>query len=201
MRLVILRHAQTAGNLGRCYIGGDTDEPLCAEGIACARAKAPELARELAHAGAAQPPSVWVSPLARASQTADLLFPGIGQVCLDGLREMRFGAFEGKTADELGGDERYRSWVEGMCEGACPQGESRAAFSERSCDAVRSALSQATELGAETCCVVAHGGTVMAAMEAFARPARSYFSWHVACCCGYLAELGTDGMLRVMSEL
>ena len=201
MRLVILRHAQTAGNLERRYVGGDTDEPLCAEGIACARAKAPELSRELAHAGVAQPPRVWVSPLARASQTAGLLFPGIEQVRLDGLREMCFGAFEGKTADELGGDERYRSWVEGMCEGACPQGESRAVFSARSCDAVRGALWQAAELGAETCCVVAHGGTVMAAMEALARPTRPYFFWHVACCCGYLAELGVDGMLRVALEL
>ena len=36
---------------------------------------------------------------------------------------------------------------------------------------------------------VVHGGVIMAAMEAFARPARGYFSWQVKNGAGYLCKV------------
>lgn len=39
---------------------------------------------------------------------------------------------------------------------------------------------------------VVHGGTIMAILDAFARPHRDYFDWQVSTACGYHCELRED---------
>lgn len=168
--LILIRHGATAGNLARRYIGR-TDEPLCGEGVAQARALAAE---------AFATDTVLVSPALRARQTAELLFPGLPARVVPGLMECDFGVFENKTADELADDPAYRAWVEGQCLGPIPGGEGVDSFKARVCAAFR----KEAEALPEGCraAMVTHGGCIMAILEACASPARAFYDCHVDNC-------------------
>lgn len=188
MELVIMRHGRTRGNELRRYVGV-TDEPLSEAGAA------------EAHTVGIHPETgcVYVSPLLRARQTAAICFPNATQVVVDGLREMDFGDFEGRSADDLRDDDDYRRWVDGSCRGRCPNGESREGFVARIAAAVGGLLvreglaadrvgrrldGSQSEGSGRRVIIVAHGGTVMAALNAFADRTR-YFEWHAGYCGGY----------------
>lgn len=163
-RVYLIRHGLTESNRRRRYIGR-TDEPLCPEGRAALSAFPP-----------AGIETVYVSPLLRARETAAILFPGARQIAADGLREMDFGAFENRSADDMKDDAAYRAWVDGMCEGDCPGGESRRGFAART---VRAFERICASDESETLVIVAHGGTIMALMSELGEPQRDYWSWHV----------------------
>ena len=142
------------------------------------------------------PARVYVSPLRRATETAAILFPHAAQTVLYDLREMDFGAFEGRGWWEMENDPAYRAWVDGGCTGRCPGGEDRAAYSARVCGAVEALL----QGGEDPLVIVAHGGTQMAALERWGEPAREYSQWQRPCGCGW--ELDYDGeRLRVLQEV
>ena len=87
-KLHLIRHGLTAGNLEGRYIGSGTDLPLCDQG----RAELRQLKQQFEYPAVSL---VFTSPLQRAVQTADILFPGVRQIALQDLREMDFGVFEG----------------------------------------------------------------------------------------------------------
>ena len=196
VELVMLRHGSTEASERRAYAGW-IDVPLSPRGEAEAQAIGKHLGPRL----------VYVSPLMRARQTAQLCFPAAQQlICVD-LREMHFGAFEGRTADEMIDDSAYRTWVDGNCEGPIPGGENRAILLERTARAIRSIVRETVARGENRAIIVAHGGTIMATMDAFARTRRDYFSWHVEPCGGYRAtarfingELGIENEQRFASD-
>lgn len=178
MELILLRHGETAGNLAGRYVGS-TDEPL----TGAARRRLREAAAFI------KPAAVVASPLQRARETARLLFPErVPEICPD-LREMDFGDFEGKTAEEMAGDHRYRRWVEGGCTGTCPGGESLDRFTRRSCAAFDKVLRKHIARSGERLFLVAHGGTIMAIMGRYATPHRPFFEWRVQPCSGYRVRL------------
>lgn len=186
MRLAIVRHAATQGNLERRYVGRGTDEPLAQLGLQqCAQATwLPE----------ADP--VYASPMLRARQTARACFPQARIVCVAGLEEYDFGAFEGRSADEMVDDAAYRAWVDSGCVARCPGGESRAEYMARTNGALVRLLREVSARGEEQLVVVAHGGTIMAAFHAFAQGVcgrDDYFDWHVGPCEGYGATVRLVG--------
>lgn len=164
MKIYLLRHGETEYNALKKYLG-NTDLPLSVRGRA-----------ELAQADFL-PEAVYVSPLRRTAETAEILFPNVRQIAVPDLREMDFGIFEGKSYLEMEHLPAYRAWVDGGCLGQIPEGESMAGFSARTCAAFASLADQAHESGAKQLVIVAHGGTQMAVMERFALPHKDYFSW------------------------
>lgn len=180
MRVYLLRHGRTVYNAQQRY-QGLADIPLSPEGEA-----------EL-KAAAEIPEVVYVSPLGRARRTAELVFPGARQVLVEDFREMDFGAFEGRNYREMEHDAAYRSWVDGGCEGACPGGESREEFSCRVRSAFERLMEKALEDNRDWVVVVAHGGVLMAVLEAWGQPRRDYFQWSAPCGGGFALE--TDGAL------
>ena len=179
--MILLRHAQTAVNLERRYVGR-TDEPLCREGIKAAAKSGIFVSVPLVHA----------SPLIRAVQTATIKFPNARVILNPRLREMDFGDFEMKTADEMEDDPYYRAWVEAGCLGKTPNGEGRADFTRRVCVAFAEIIGEAMARRQRYVAIVAHGGTIMAIMEQFARPPRDYYEWHVPHCGGFRAMLDEE---------
>ncbi len=171
MQIILIRHAQTAGNLLRRYIGS-TDEPLSPQGAAAAAAAAPKF----------QPKTVYVTPLCRTRQTAEILFPAARQIVVPALREMDFGLFEGRSADEMENDAAYRAWVDGMCLGLCPNGESRDAFCARVRDGFLEVVAPLLENGASQAVFVVHGGTIMALLSQLAQPKTEYYDGAVSNC-------------------
>ena len=163
MNWILIRHGATQGNREGRYIGCRTDEPLCPEGAAALREKAcPPVAR------------VFVSPLKRCRETAEILYPGIPAVIVEDFRECDFGDFENRNYDELNGSAAYQAWIDSGGELPFPGGESRAEFAARCVAAFERIRDQM-----EDCAVIAHGGTLMAIMERAAVPAGSYYDFQV----------------------
>ena len=162
MRITLIRHGKTAGNAEGRYVGR-TDVSLCEEGR-----------REAEQAGTdPQVRSVYVSPLRRTHETAAILFPNAEQIVIDGLCEMDFGAFEGRTAKEMENDPVYRQWVDDLCLGACPGGESQTGFRTR----VSAAFADALQTVADGSVFVLHGGVIMAIMAEYAEPKKGFYDW------------------------
>ena len=188
MELVLMRHGQTPGNSERRYVGV-IDQPLS------------ELGREQALSAGVHPEvaRVFVTPLSRTHETASICFPNAEQIVVEGLQEMNFGDFAGRTADEMYDDADYRAWVDGMCEGVCPNGESRAQATARICRAIGGLVRQAQAAGEDRVIVVAHGGTMMSALSSYCidRPKRDYYEWLTGNCEGWRvsAELTKGGTL------
>ena len=173
--IILIRHGKTFGNtLGR-YIG-ITDEELCPEGRE-------ELAalRERGQYRSIRPDLVYVSPLRRCRQTAELLFPGVPQeICRD-LRECDFGEFENKDYKELSGNPAYQAWVDSGGTLPFPGGESREAFQERCRVEFARVLRALKRQAGSNAVFVVHGGTIMSILSAYAPQgaADPFYRWQV----------------------
>ena len=88
IKIWLIRHGMTEGNRHQRYIGV-TDEPLCPEGI-----------ERLKNITYPKPQAIFVSPLRRCQETAEILFPEQKVRIIDQLAECDFGAFENKNYKE-----------------------------------------------------------------------------------------------------
>lgn len=163
MKIMLIRHGKTAGNLEKRYIGR-TDEPLCAAGISA-----------LSHIRYPACDILVSSPMQRCLQTAKYLFPAQKIQIYDALRECDFGDFEGKNYAELNGNPQYQKWIDSGGTMPFPNGESPAEFRARCCEAFRQTVTEFAD--ADSIAFVVHGGTIMAILSQFAFPHRDYYDW------------------------
>lgn len=159
----MVRHGFTNGNYKRQYVGV-TDEPLSKKGKLVLYQS---IDKEIK--------IVYVSPMRRTRETAEILFPNAQQIVVDGLREMNFGDFEMKNYEDLKENKEYRKWVDSNCEGEIPNGEKKCDFTKRSCKAFDEAVKHAFEGKKEKIAIVAHGGTIMSILSEYAHPKCNYF--------------------------
>ncbi len=172
--IFLIRHGMTEGNFKKRYIGV-TDEELCERGkMLLEKIKEKRQSNEIDH--------VYVSPLKRCLETAEILYPGVLKTVIDGLRECNFGNFENKNYQELNGDAEYQKWIESGGIVAFPGGEDPKAFKNRS---VKTFLETVYQAEKEKIAFVVHGGTIMSIMEALIQPPKSFYDWHVENGCGY----------------
>ena len=166
---VMIRHGKTKGNLEHRYVGGKTDIPLAEEGILALKdVRVPEA--EI----------VFISPMIRCLETAEILYPGIERVVIEGFRECDFGDFENKTADELlTTDPRYQAWVDAGGGSDFPGGESMETFQERSCLAFEESVSICMARGIRRAAWIFHGGSVMAILGRYGVPKQEYYDYQV----------------------
>ena len=113
-RISVIRHGRTAANDKGIYIGR-TDFPLSDKGAA-------ELAGKMDEFQYPNVARVYSSPLRRCTETAEILFPDVQIQTVDNLIEMDFGAFEGKSADELVEKPEFKEWLKGGMDCRPPQG-------------------------------------------------------------------------------
>ena len=147
MKLILIRHGKTHGNMLKRYIG-TTDEPLLADIT---------IDKEYPKAD-----MIISSPLKRCIMTAELIYPGEEiSICSD-LRETDFGDFENKSYEELKYDPNYQYWINSGGKCAFPNGESRAEFTERCVNAYERILADSKT---ECAALIVHGGTIMAIMQ------------------------------------
>ena len=188
LELVIIRHGQTPGNALKRYVGCRDDQSLSELG----RQSAHEAAREYEPLGFDQVERVYVTRLRRTCETAAILFPNAEQLVVDGIEEMDFGDFTGRSADEMVDDVAYRAWVDGWCEGTCPGGENRAQFAERVCAGMKAFLDEAWERGEREVFLVAHGGTLMSFLSRYSDDDRTFYEWLVGNCQGYRMNVSIE---------
>ena len=164
MLIYFLRHGLTEYNAEKRY-QGQRDIPLSAAG------------RAMLRKADIEPQTVYITPLCRTRQTAEVLFPTAKLVVVDGLKEMCFGSFEGRNFIEMEHDPDYQAWVQANCESSCPDGERKEDFSNRICAAFSKLVDEALAEGKDRLVILAHGGTQMAAMERYGVPHQDYYKW------------------------
>ena len=185
--LILIRHGKTAGNLLGRYIGSRTDEPLCDEGReGLAGKQLPEVER------------LYVSPMKRCVETAEILWPEFDRKNIQkvtDLRECDFGDFENKNYKELSGNGDYQAWIDSNGTLPFPNGESMDAFKSRCLEAFARIVEEVSgaeqewiasgKTGIFRAGIVVHGGTIMAILEQYGYPKAAYFDYQVKNGCGY----------------
>ncbi|MGN0665264.1 MAG: histidine phosphatase family protein [Huintestinicola sp.] len=161
-RISFLRHGRTEANENGTYIG-KTDLPLSEEGREELREKVetheyPKVQR------------VYSSPLERAVQSAEILFPDREIVIVEDLREMDFGGFEGLGVEELIKLDSYKNWLKGGLDNAPPGGESMREVVLRCYAAINAIVMDMMRENLTHTGIVTHSGILMNIMSCFGLP-------------------------------
>lgn len=189
-KLHLIRHGLTAGNLDGLYIGSGTDLPLCGEG----RARLRELQTRFAYP---QVDTVFSSPLARAVETANLLFPDAAhKYSVGDLREAGFGVYEGKPLRQLLQDPEFARWMD-PASGFTPQGaEPTAEFHKRCGEALLKLFEYMIKADITEAACVTHGGVIMSMLSQHALPSRKPEQWMADPGCGYTVQTDVEFWMR-----
>ncbi|MBD5140122.1 MAG: histidine phosphatase family protein [Ruminococcus sp.] len=161
-RLSILRHGITDANENGIYIG-KTDLPLSENGREALQEKYetheyPKVQR------------VYTSPLERAVQSAEILFPDRELVVVDDLREMDFGVFENLAVEDLIELDSYKKWLKGGLDNPPPNGESLRNMMLRCYSALNLMILDMMKEGITHAGAVTHSGILMNMMSCFGLP-------------------------------
>ena len=189
IKIWLIRHGKTEGNKYGRYIGV-TDEPLCPDGQ--------EFLSKLDYP---EPDRVYISPMKRSIQTAQILFPQKSLQIIEELAECDFGEFENKNYKELDGNANYQAWIDSNGTLPFPGGESREEFKRRNLSGFERAIAGCIRGGISQAAFVIHGGTIMNLMEEYADIQKPFYEWHVKNGGGYETVLEEDMWKRGRKEL
>ena len=168
-KLHLIRHGLTRGNLEGLYVGGGTDLPLCDEG----RQDLEVFKSRFVYPA---PDTVFTSPLARAVETADILFPAAThRLVVPQLREANFGVFEGRRMEDLVKDPEFARWMD-PTSGFVPEGAEPTMEFHAAC--------------------VTHGGVIMSMLAQSALPRRPAEQWMADPGCGYTVQTDVAMWMR-----
>lgn len=150
-KLILIRHGQTSWNARKIYCGA-MDIGLNARGKEQAAALRRQFGREAID-------KVYSSDKRRAMQTARIIFKRKKIIRLAGLREIRFGAFEGLNHGQIlrRYPELYRKWLQDPFNITMPRGERLIDFRKR---VVRTMKKISGDNYGKTVAVVCHGGVI-----------------------------------------
>ncbi|MBQ7795840.1 MAG: histidine phosphatase family protein [Lachnospiraceae bacterium] len=170
-KIVLIRHGATASNREHRYLG-KTDEELDMVGRM-------ELLAQKENGRYPNVDYLFVSPMKRCKETADILYPETPYSEISEWTEMDFGEFEGKNYQELSGDQRYQEWIDSGGILPFPGGESREAFVERCAHGFEMMWNvlEPLQQGQLTVGCIVHGGTIMALLSRF--HGGEYFDYQV----------------------
>ena len=193
MKLLLLRHGATKGNLEKRYIG-KTEEGLAEEGKQ-------ELLRRKAAGNYPKLDILFISPKIRCLETAEILYKGLEVQIVPELQECDFGIFEGKSYIELTGNKTYQTWIDGGGILSFPGGESLEDFKQRCIKGfqkiMKNKISPNKRIG-----IITHGNTIMALLEAFGYPKLGYYTWKIGNGNGYFCEYWKESnKIEVLKEI
>ena len=168
IELYLIRHGATKANREHRYLGR-TEEPLSEEGREALKA----FQKKGIYPDLASLQALFVSPMERCRETAELLFGDCEQHMIPEFREMDFGLFEGKNYQDLRGNAQYQAWIDSNGTLPFPKGESREDFIARCRRGFEEMLRIVTAEGIsrneerKNIAAVVHGGTIMAVCSSF----------------------------------
>lgn len=177
----LIRHGITEGNLKGTYVGRE-DLPLCDEGIN-------DLLRLKEEFSYPNTPVLFSAPLKRCTQTAEILYPGIEPMIIDGFNEYNFGEFEGLTAEDLKDDEDFTKWLSGGVDAAPPFGETNGEFGKRISENFEKVVDGLIKTGNTVSVMVLPGGVLSSLMSMYALPEGSVTEWFTTAGCGYTVRV------------
>ena len=173
----LIRHGKTAGNRERRYMGGRTEESLL-----------PEERRFLQQRKAPSVTSVFVSPMKRCVETAQILFPHRELILIPEFREMDFGVAEYRNHEEMNGLDWYQRFIDTNGESGFPQGETLQEFSRRVCFGAKRLGVLEGDIA-----LVVHGGTIMSLLDEWSDPHEDFYHWMTENGAGWTGRIQGDG--------
>ena len=173
----LFRHGLTKGNINAQYIG-HTDYPLTTDSIQ-------SLKKIKAKHHYPKVDAVFVSPLKRAMQSADIMFEKNNKIVIDGFIEYNFGEFEELTAQDLKDNEDFKIWLRGDINAAPPHGESNAQFVQRVCASFEKVINGCIKAGVQNIAIVAHAGVLMTILSCYGLPEAPMAHWQMDAGYGY----------------
>lgn len=188
--LYLMRHGETELNVKKVYYGA-TDCALTAQGQA-------DAAYLCSLFDTIEVDICFVSPLLRAVTTAERVFPGRPQAffCRDeNLRELDFGAWEGKHHTELQEDPEWQRWAADYFHVAPPDGESFCDL-QRRVEAFRKTLFACEE---DNIAIVSHNG-VLTLLLALLLEMPPEHCWHFVFRHGTYSHLSFAGHFPVLQS-
>lgn len=197
-KLNIIRHGMTDGNIEGRYVG-ITDLPLCKQG----KEQIEEYVEKYEYPKAQK---VYTSPLKRAVQTAELIYPDIFLEKVDYLKECDFGIFENRKMDELYIDIKFRTWMESGMKAAPEGGESLEAFKHRLDLGICKIFKDMMDNDITAAAMVAHGGVIRSLLSRYGLPKLKEHEWEVDFGKGYTIMTYTqlwmrDGLFEIYDPL
>ena len=175
-------------NYGGNY-GDGSDLPLCAEG----RAQLEELKAKFQYPDV---PLVFCSPMLRAQQTAEVLFPNAKLTILQDLREMNFGKFENRPITELVKDPEFAQWMDPTSRTNPDGAEDRKAFYDRTNVMLMKLFEYQLRTHTEEAACITHGGVIMNMMANHVLPQHKPEEWMTDPGCGYSLRLDAEMWMR-----
>lgn len=177
LKIIMLRHFATAGNLQKRYIG-ITDEPICKEGLSVLE-------------GISYPPAeaVFVSPMSRCRESARVIYADLIPVVCEDFKECNFGEFENKNYMELSNNPEYQAWIDSNGALPFPKGENPADFRIRCVEEFGRVVASSLKSGYRNITLIVHGGTIMSILDRFSYPREDYYHWHTENGKGYITCL------------
>ena len=203
IELFLIRHGATKANREHRYLGR-TEEPLSEEG----REQLKAFQKQNIYPDPASIRLLFVSPMERCRETAELLFGECEQKVIPEFREMDFGLFEGKNYQDLQGNVQYQAWIDSNGTLPFPDGESREDFIARCNRGFKEMLRIVTEQtkdkteekekverqeitdGSRKIVAVVHGGTIMAVCSSFF--GGEYYDFQIGNGEGYRCKVTVD---------
>lgn len=176
-----IRHGIIDGNLSGKYIGS-TDCSLCEKG----REQLKALAENYEYPGAG---AFFTSPMKRCTETLSILYPDATPIVIDAFREICFGEFEGKDANELFKNKDFSEWLAGGGVDAPPGGESSADFAHRVCEIFEMVVTGIMKTGITSVVIVAHAGVIMTILSRYGLPQAPMNDWLMDNGCGYSVRI------------
>lgn len=192
-----IRHGMTKENLAHCCVGGRTDTHLCAEGIE-------EIKKLKKQFGYPTVGKLYVSPMLRTMETADLIYPHMSPDVVWDLKECDMGIFDGKSISEIKDEEAFQKWVRG--EASPPEGETPTQLGERVTSAFEEILKDMMEEKINSAAVVTHGLVMMSLLTLYGYPKRDMSAWATPNGCGFTVRTSAsmwmrDGCFEVVDTL
>lgn len=187
-RIHLIRHGLTEANLDGRYCG-TLDLPLCDEG----REQLDKLLNDYSYPYVDR---VYASPLLRARETAEILFPGCEYIAVENLREASFGRFEGLRMSDLRNDEEFAKWLVPGTEFTPAGVEPAKNFYVRCRQGMIQVVDDMMQSGITSAAVVTHAGVISAIMAALVFPQRSFYDWKCDAGCGFTLRADPSIFIR-----
>lgn len=191
-KIYLIRHGATEANEKGLYSGRGHDIPLSDSGRA-------QLSELLDNGNYPYVDELYTSPMLRAKETGNILYPNQPQTILDSLAEASFGPFEGRSFDELKLDPVYQKWVAPTSK-FTPRGvEPSADFFARSVESILKIMEHMTDTSTFSAAVITHASVIGNILSGLCLPKRAPYDWPTEPGCGYLIE--TNAMLWMQSAV
>lgn len=184
-KIHLIRHGLTQANIKGLYVGA-TDTPLAPQGIK----ELNELKNKFNYPNAGL---LYVSPMKRCVQTADILYPDMKKQVVENLKECDFGDWENKNAKDLEKDKEFLAWLSsGQISSVCTA-ENLTDFTRRVCSCFENIVDKIIKNEMKDAIVVTHGGVIMTLLASFGIPKAKAFQWGSNNGCGYSIRI-TPGL-------